>query len=172
MSTMSKRGGMRAVRRMKRCTCLMLSPACTATMALERRLSKFGPTWPEFSLVGLPALLRIASSFILYAIARSLGRMCSLCKLASTIWMMASSRVISLTITRIWVRPASRQARCRRLPETNSYSPGLSSNGLAMAGVSYAFKRFFLPAFPLHLIDNRPQGCEIDKIRLLAVGFH
>ena len=31
---------------------------------------------------------------------------------------------------------------------------------------------FFLPAFPLHLIDNRPQGSKIDKICLLAVGFH
>ena len=60
-----------------------------------------------------------------------------------------------------------RERKIMRVVPTWNPSQQRKSNWL-----SYAFKRFFLPAFPLHLIDNRPQGCEIDKIRLLAVGFH
>ena len=43
--------------------------------------------------------VRIASIFILYAFALSEGKMCSLCKLESTINMIASSLLKSRTIT-------------------------------------------------------------------------
>ena len=88
----------------------------------------FSPSWRE-----VPWWLS-ASIFILYAKAFSDGRMCSRCRLLSTIVMTASSSVSVRTITGMVSMPSALQAASRRWPEISSYPP--PSFGRASAGES------------------------------------
>ena len=89
------------------------------------------PTWYEVRSVRFPWLFS-ASIFILYAKAFSDGRMCSRCRLLSTMVMTASSSERGRIITGMVSIPSVLQAASRRWPEISSYPPPFL--GRAMAG--------------------------------------
>ena len=105
--------------------------------AISSTLNNFSPNGREVKSVLEPCLL-IASNFILYAFALSEGKMCSLCKLESTIKIMASSLLKSRTITGRVSMPSFAHAYFLLCPEISSYlspSPFLTITGLITPNV-------------------------------------
>ena len=130
-STICKIGGINSVRRIYRCTVVFPIPKPCATVSSVRN---FVPTWDEVKSVRYPCLF-IASNFILYAKALSLGRIFSLWILLSTRVIIALSRSKGKTKAGIVSIPASCEARTRRCPAMTSY-PFPPSFGRVMMGVT------------------------------------
>lgn len=97
------------------CTWVRLSPASSTTFCMLFVPLDLCPTWVQVKSCRFPCCL-IASNFILYTLARSLGRMFSRCRLLSVITMVAVFRSMFRTITGIVFSPAISQACFRLCP--------------------------------------------------------
>ena len=118
----------------------------------------FGATCTEVKSVRIPWRF-IASNFILKAKALSLGRSVSLCRLESTIKIVAASSSISRTITGMVSLPASSEAWWRRCPAIISYPP--SGRGRAIAGVITPNCAILSTVFCMASSSSTLKGCPL-----------
>ena len=132
-STICNISGIKFVNLIYLLICSLLSPTSSANCSLVLNFSTNGV---EVKSVLLPCL-PIASIFILYANAFSLGKISSLCRLLSTIRIVASSSVNSLTIHGISPISANSTALFLLCPDTISNL--LSFVGLTIIGFNTPF---------------------------------
>ena len=94
LSTKSRISGIRWVKRIYLRIWSLLSPTCSAKISLDFFPLNLCASGSQVKSVRCPCRF-IASNFILYAKAFSDGKICSLCRLESTMTMVASSSVIN-----------------------------------------------------------------------------